>query len=169
MNEWVWSNGGMILTGENWSTGRKTLYSVGGKWMNECGAMVEWYWQAKTEVLGEKHYTAWVVDEWMSVEQWWNDTDRGNWSTGRKTLYSVDGRWMNEYGAMVEWYWQGKTEVLGEKHYTAWMVDGWMSMEQWWNDTEILWEKFSAVSLRPTQISHGLNCDWILVFGMRSR
>ena len=25
---WVWSNGGMILTGENWSSGRKTLYSV---------------------------------------------------------------------------------------------------------------------------------------------
>jgi len=33
MNEWVWSIGGVILTGE-------------------------------TEVLGEKHYTAWVVDEW---------------------------------------------------------------------------------------------------------
>jgi len=34
----------------------------------------------------------WVVDEWMSMEQWWNDTD-------------------------------GKTEVLGEKLYTAWVVD----------------------------------------------
>jgi uncharacterized membrane protein YpjA len=22
---------------------------------------------------------------------------------------------MNEYGALVEWYWQGKTEVLGEE------------------------------------------------------
>jgi len=43
MNEWVWSNGGMILTGENWSAGRKTLHSVGGRWMNEYGAMVEWY------------------------------------------------------------------------------------------------------------------------------
>ena len=53
MNEWVWNNGGMILTGENWSTGRKTLYSVGGRWMNEYGAMVEWYWLGKTEVLGE--------------------------------------------------------------------------------------------------------------------
>ena len=31
----------MILTGENGSTGRKTLYSVGGRWMNEYGAMVE--------------------------------------------------------------------------------------------------------------------------------
>ena len=77
MDEWVWTNGGMILTGENWNTGRKTLYSVGGRLMNECGAMVEWYWQGKTEVLGEKHYTVWVVDGWMSKEQWWNDTDRG--------------------------------------------------------------------------------------------
>jgi len=44
----------------------------------------------------------------MSMEQWWNDTDRGNWSAGRKTLYSVGSRWMDEYGAMVERYWQGK-------------------------------------------------------------
>jgi len=138
MNGWVWSNGGMVLTRENWSTGRKTLYSVGGRWMDEYGAMVEWYWQGKTEVLGEKHYTLWVVDEWMSMEQWWNDTDRENWSTGRKTLYSVGGRWMDEYGAMMEWYWQGKTEVLGEKYYTVWVVGEWMSMEQWWNK---YWEK----------------------------
>ena len=47
MDGWVWSNGGMILTGE-------------------------------TEVLGENHYTEWVVDGWMSMEQRWNDTDRGN-------------------------------------------------------------------------------------------
>ena len=57
----------------------------------------------KTEVLGEKHYTAWVVDGWMSMEQWWNHTDRGKLNcTGRKALYSVGGRWMDEYGAMVE-------------------------------------------------------------------
>jgi len=31
----------------------------------------------ETEVLGEKHYTVWVVEGWMSMEQWWNDTDRG--------------------------------------------------------------------------------------------
>jgi len=86
MNEWVWSNGGMILTGENWSTGRKTLYSVGGRWMNEYGAMEEWYWQEKTEVLGEKHYTAWVVDEWMSMEQWLNDTDRGKLKYWEKNI-----------------------------------------------------------------------------------
>jgi len=87
MDEWVWSNGGMILTGENWSTGRKTLYSVGGRWMDEYGAMVEWYWQGKTEVLGEKHYAAWVVDGWMSMEQWWNDTDRGKLKYWEKNLY----------------------------------------------------------------------------------
>jgi len=115
MDEWVWGNGGMILTGENWSTRRKTLYSVGGRWMNEYGAMVERYWQGKGEVLGEKHYTAWVVDGWMSMGQWWNDTDRGKLNYWEKTLYSVGGRWMDEYGAMMELCWQGKTELLGEK------------------------------------------------------
>jgi len=29
---------------------------------------------------------------------------------------------MNGYGAMVEWYRPGKTEVLGEKCYIAWVV-----------------------------------------------
>jgi len=29
---------------------------------------------------------------------------------------------MNGYRALVEWYRQGKTEVLGEKHYIAWVV-----------------------------------------------
>ena len=86
MNGWVWRNAGMILTGENWSAGRKTLYSVGGRWINECGAMEEWYWQGKTEVLGEKHYTVWVVDGWMSMEQWWNDTDRGKLKYWEKDL-----------------------------------------------------------------------------------
>jgi hypothetical protein len=54
MYEWVWSIGGMILIGENRSTGRETLYSVGGRCVNEYGALVEWYWQGKTEFLGEK-------------------------------------------------------------------------------------------------------------------
>jgi hypothetical protein len=31
----------MIVTGEILSTGRETLYSVGGRWMNEYGALVE--------------------------------------------------------------------------------------------------------------------------------
>ena len=30
------------------------------------------------EVLGEKYYRACVVVGWMSMEQWWNDTDREN-------------------------------------------------------------------------------------------
>ena len=86
MDEWVWRNGGMILTRENWSTGRETLYSVGGRWMNEYGAIVEWYWQVKTEVLGEKHYTAGVVDGWMSMEQWWNETYKGKLKYWEKNI-----------------------------------------------------------------------------------
>jgi hypothetical protein len=31
----------MIVTGENGSTGRKTLYSVGGRWMDVYGVIVE--------------------------------------------------------------------------------------------------------------------------------
>ena len=54
-NKWVWSGGGVILTGE-------------------------------TEVLGEKHYTVWVVDGWMSMEQWWNDTDRGKLKCWEKNI-----------------------------------------------------------------------------------
>ena len=56
------------------------------------------------EVLGEKHYTAWVVDGWMSVEQWWNGTDRGKLKCWEKALYNVGVRWMDECGANVEWY-----------------------------------------------------------------
>ena len=89
MDEWVCSSGGMVLTGENGCPGRKTLYSVGGRWMDEYGAMVEWYWQGKTEVLGEKHYTVWVVDGWMSMDQWWNDTDRGKLKCWEKTRSQV--------------------------------------------------------------------------------
>ena len=78
MDEWLWSNGEMIMTGEIWSTGREILYSVGRRWMDDYGAMVEWYWQGKPEVLGDKHYRIWVVDGWMGMEQWWNDNDWGN-------------------------------------------------------------------------------------------
>ena len=88
---WLWSIGGMILTGENWSSGRKKLYSVGGRWMDECGTTVEWYWQGKTEVFVEKHYTVLVVDGWMSVEQRWNGTDRGKLKYWEKHI--VDRVW----------------------------------------------------------------------------
>jgi len=45
-----------------------------------CMSMEQWwnYTDRETEVLGERHYSVWVVDIWMSMEQWWNDTDRGN-------------------------------------------------------------------------------------------
>ena len=43
----------------------------------------------ETEVLGEKHYTAWVVDGWMSMEQWWNGTERGIPKTWMKTCHSA--------------------------------------------------------------------------------
>jgi len=36
---WIWSNGGMILTGENLSTGRKTFYSLSDRWMD-----IEQWW-----------------------------------------------------------------------------------------------------------------------------
>jgi len=80
--------------------------------------LMEWYLQGKPEVLAEKHYTPWVVDEWVWSNGGMILTGK-NWNTRRKTLYSVGGRWMNEYGAMAEWYWQGKSEVLGEKPDTV--------------------------------------------------
>ena len=45
----------------------------------------------KTEVLGEKHYIAWVVDGWMCMEQWWNDTDRGKLKYWEKNI--IERRW----------------------------------------------------------------------------
>jgi hypothetical protein len=77
MDEWGWSNGGMILTWENCCIWRKTLYNLCVRWRNEYGAMVEWYWHGKTVVFGEKHYTICVLDGGMCMEQWWNDTDKG--------------------------------------------------------------------------------------------
>ena len=70
------------------------------------------------------------------IVQWFGWTLFSTISFDLTSLSSGQKRWMNEYGAMVECYWQGKTEVLGEKYYTAWVVDGWMSIEQWWNDTD---------------------------------
>jgi hypothetical protein len=39
---------------------------------------IDVFYVEKTELSGEKHKTAWVVDGWMSMEQRWNGTDRGN-------------------------------------------------------------------------------------------
>jgi hypothetical protein len=46
------------------------------KW-NVSGGIGGMILTGKTEVLGEKHYSMWVVNG-MSMERWWNDTDRGN-------------------------------------------------------------------------------------------
>jgi hypothetical protein len=45
----------------------------GGEWSN--GGMIL---TGEPEVLGEKHYTVWVVDGWVSMEQWWKYNDRGS-------------------------------------------------------------------------------------------
>jgi len=46
------------------------------------------------------------------------------------------------YGAMVEWYWQGETEVLGGKHFKVWVVgeDVYGAMVEWYwqGETKIL-------------------------------
>ena len=60
----------------------------------------------------------------MSVEQWWNDTDREKLKYWEKTLYSwvVDG-WMS-----VEQWWndtdRGKLKCWEKKNYTVWVVVG---------------------------------------------
>ena len=43
----------------------------------------------------------------------------------------------------------GETEVLGEKHYIVWVVDGRMSMEQWWNGND--WGKLKYWEKKFTQ------------------
>jgi len=53
----------MLLTAGNWVAGRKALHSVGDRWVNEYGAMAEWYWHGNTEVLEEKYYAASSIDE----------------------------------------------------------------------------------------------------------
>jgi hypothetical protein len=74
----------------------------------------------KTEVLGEKDYTALVVHEWV-------------WSTGGMILRG-ETKVLGEkrYTALVvhEWVWstggmilRGETKVLGEKRYTALVAD----------------------------------------------
>ena len=84
--------------------------------VNEYGAIVEWYWQGKAEVLREKSLYSvggrWLNEYGAMVEWYW----QGKTEVLReKSLYSVGGRWMNEYGTMVEWYWQSKKDLMAEK------------------------------------------------------
>ena len=60
--------------------------------MNEYGAMVEWWWQGKTEVQGEEHFPVCVVDEWVSMEHWWYDTDREKVLGGKPCLWNDTDR-----------------------------------------------------------------------------
>jgi len=129
--------------------------------MEEYREMVVCYWQVKTEELGEKYYTVceehgwmsveqrwnetdgkieameeksyktYVVDGLMSMQQCWNDTDIGKLNYLEKTLQSMGGRWLNECGAMVEWYWQGKFEVHREKYFWVRVACRWMGTEKW--------------------------------------
>ena len=72
-----------------------------GKSASEYGARVEWYWQGKTEVLEEKPFTVSVVDERMSTEHWWNDTDSGKpkyWE--KKIILWVEDEWL----CMEKWW-----------------------------------------------------------------
>jgi hypothetical protein len=127
---------------------------------------------------------------WMSMEYWWNDTDRGNWSTGRKnivqvlwqingwiqsigwmiqtektevpvekTLYNVGGRWMEEYGTLVEWCWHGKLKYWEKKYSVGgrWMNEYGALVEWYWQwKPEVLGDKISSVSHLPLQITYGL-------------
>ena len=51
----------------------------------------------------------------MSMERWWNGTDVGN-----------------EYGALVEWYRQGETEVLVENPVTLPLSPSQISLDCLW-------------------------------------
>ena len=93
MNEWVFSNVGMILTGENWSIGRKTLYGVGGRWMNMYGAMVEWYWQGKTNILGFKLVTVPLRPPQIAHAFAWDWTKASNVWGRRLTPLAVAWPW----------------------------------------------------------------------------
>jgi len=93
--EWMgveqWWNG---TDSGNWSVGRETLCSVRVMWMNGCGAIVEWYWRG-TEAMGVKNYVAWVVCEWMGVEQLWNGPDRETKLLGDKHYVALGAvEWM---------------------------------------------------------------------------
>ena len=134
MDECVWSNGEMVLTGENGIICRKMLCSVGGRWMDECGAMVKWYWQRNSNIFGEKILQFAVEVRWMNTGKLGKPPERRYWINWRKSFYSAVGKRMNVNGAMVKLYWKGKLEILGKIYLKSWVVFEWISVEQLWND-----------------------------------
>ena len=78
--------------------------------------MNDWVWNiggmiltGETEVLGEKPYTALVVDEWMGMEHWWNGTDGGIEILGEKHYTaSVVDEWLS-----MEHWWNDTGSGLG--------------------------------------------------------
>ena len=52
-----------------------------GQWLKILGG--------KTEVESEKYYTVWVVVKLMLLEQWWEDTDRGNLKYWEKNVIQI--------------------------------------------------------------------------------
>jgi hypothetical protein len=46
------------------------------------------------------------------------------------------GKNINEYVAIVEWYWKGKIEIFGEKYYTECVVEEIICIKELLNDTE---------------------------------
>ena len=91
--------------------------------------------------------------DWMRMEQYWNGTDWGNWSSGRKNsiIWVVEGwkvmdqfwigtdwekkfsekniidhgfTFIDEYGGMVEWYSLGKLKYSDKEIY-SFVGDGW--------------------------------------------
>jgi hypothetical protein len=107
----------------------KLVWSIGGILLTgetECGALVQCYWQGK-----------------LSVEYWWNVTDRGNW------VWSIGGMLLTgetECGALVECYWQGK-----------------LSAEHWWNITDRgnwVWNIGEMLLTGETECGALVECYW---------
>jgi hypothetical protein len=103
--------------------------------------------------------------EWVYMECWWNDTDRGTCSV---------------YGVLVEWHWQGEPAVYMECWWNdtdrenlqcIWSVGG-MTLTgrtcsvygvlvewHWRGEPEVRAEKRVPPSLLSAQMLHGLACD----------
>jgi hypothetical protein len=56
----------MILKGEDCNTYRK-IFRAGVRSSNEYVEIVEWYWNGKTEMFGEKYFTECLVEKLMNM------------------------------------------------------------------------------------------------------